>query len=379
MRKNYGRSERRVMRHGTAIKSGIRIVIVFAIALVPATLKPADAPPPGKGTPRLSGDLIIGARTGYSMFAGPYGNTFRGSYCVGTSLSYGNQGIVKFLAGEIDFSYARHPMRESKRSYLQSFSASIGPVFHYPVARFFQPYAGISARGSYIHLHAENTRKNVKSFKPGLLARAGFYIPIARGFRLRAGADYSLEYLSGKPLHGLQFIGGVAYNFNADLSREGGTVEDSGLRADRFAAKGAKALAEGRVEVAKEYYRRALELDPKHSKAGDGLRAIVKAEADFARAMKLSEGKRYYEALAILEGTEGIIPQSVTELKRIRGFLAGEIPVLERKGIDLYETGDYRGCIATMRRLLVLDPDNKTGSIYLPRAQKRQEALERLR
>lgn len=355
-----------------------RVIARKIVACVFVVMVPGVVAAPSQGAESLAWNIIVGARAGYSMLLGPYRDDFRDSYRTGAYLSIGNAAIVRFLMGEVDFEYGRHAMRESEKSYLQFFSGSLGPLVYYPAARYFHPYAGISFRGSYVHLHAERSRKNVKSFKPGFLARTGFYVPIRRGFRLRFGADYTLEYLSGKPLHGLAFTGGVAYNFGW---KQGSEYEgdDETLRVERLLARGRKAIDEGRVEDAKARFRDVLNISAGHTEATRALAGIVKAESDFTRAMKLSGDNRLFDALDLLEDAAKIIPEARAEQGRIRTILAGEVPSLEKSGIELYEKGDYRGCIATMKRLLLIDPNNKTGRIYLPRAQRRQEALERLR
>ncbi len=354
-----------------AMKSWLVAGMVFFLGLLPAPSRGAEK---GPGT----WDVILGARGGYALFLGPYRDDFRDSYRVGAYCSFGNPSLLKFLMGEVDFEYGRHAMRGSGKSYLQSFSGSIGPLAVFPAARYFHPYAGAFFRGSYVHLHAERSRSNVKSFKPGFLARTGFYVPIRRGFRLRFGADYSLEYLSGKPLHGLAFTGGVAYNFGW---KEGDWSEgdDESLRVERLLVQGRAAMKDGRVEDAKARFRAVLAIRQGNPEATDALAGIAKAEADFTLGMKLAGANRLIDALSLLDDAASVIPAARVELERIRRLLAGEVPDLERRGIELYEQGDYRGCIATMKRLLLIDPNNKAGLLYLPRAQRRQEALERLR
>jgi tetratricopeptide (TPR) repeat protein len=326
------------------------------------------------------GDIILGAKAGYSMFEGYYRSRFMGSYCIGASVMYGNPEMVKFLMGEFEITYGRYPLKESRKSYLQTVAANVGPVFYYPVASHFQVYTGVSALGSYLHLHTDLTDKNEKTFKPGLLARAGFFFPILEGFRIRAGAEYTLVYLSGKPLHGINFIGGLSYNFNPDERfGEIGTIQDPAFRIEWYLSRAEIAIQKGDIKDARDYYNKILALDSKHREAREQLDSIKTAEADFARAMKLISDKRFYDALPLLDDAGKYMASAREEQVKIRKQLAGEAPALEKRGIELYERGDYRGCIAVMKQLLLIDPKNKVGVIYLPRALKRQEALERLR
>jgi tetratricopeptide (TPR) repeat protein len=325
-------------------------------------------------------DIIVGTKAGYSMFEGYYRSRFMGSYYVGTSVMYGNPAMVKFLMGEFEITYARYPLMESRRSYLQSISINIGPVFYYPIASHFQVYAGATGLGSYLYLHTSRTDRNEKSLKPGLLAKAGFFFPIQEGFRIRLGAEYALQYLSSKPLHGLNFIGGLYYNFNPDeRSGEVGSISDPAFRIEWYMSVADAAIRKGDIEDAKANYNKILALDRTHREAREQLDGIKKAETEYAQALKLFGEKRYYDALPLLDDAGKYLASARDEQDTIRKQLAIEIPTHEKIGIDLYEKGDYRGCIAVMKRLLLINPKNKVGLIYLPRALKRQEALERLR
>jgi len=361
------------------IMSKIRTHIILPCALAVIAVFSAESVH-GEDKQSSMGDIIIGAKAGYSMIEGHYKSRFKGSYTVGGTLSFGNRGIVPYLTGELDLFYSRYPMRESGRSYLETVSLAAGPLFYYPIVTHFQAYLGASAMGSYVHLFASRSRQNVKSLKPGLLAKAGFFFPIKSGFRIRAGAEYSLQYLSGKPLHGINVIGGVSYNFNAEEA-ESGVVPagDTAARIDWYLTLAGNALRKGKTDEAKENYGKVLALDGTNRDARDQLAGIRKAEGDYETGMKLARDKRYYEALPVLDSAGKYLPAAREEQEKIRKRLSADTALLEKQGIELYEKGDYRGCINVMNRLLLIDPKNRVGLIYLPRAVKRQGALERLR
>jgi tetratricopeptide (TPR) repeat protein len=308
-------------------------------------------------------DIILGVQGGYSIFQGHYKSMFIGSYSLGISALYAKPFLVKYLAGEIEFAYARYPVKEGGGSFMQMWSVNIGQC-------------------SYLYLHTSRYDRNEKSIKPGLLVKAGAFFPIKLGVKLRIGVEYTLHYLSDIPLHALNFIGGVYYNFNPS-ERFPAPVKtmDTASQAAWFLTLGDQALQKGDVQEAKANYARILTIDPNNGEAREKLDDIRSAESDYAKAGKLIEEKQYYEALPLLERAGKYLPSARQDQERVRNILAesGEIALLEQKGIELYEKGDYRGCIAVMRRLLLVDPGNRTGLIYLPRAIKRQEALERLR
>ncbi|MBP7734595.1 MAG: hypothetical protein KA369_01350 [Spirochaetes bacterium] len=365
------------------------IMALFCIAALGAAVS-------AETNKRAAGDIIIGAKAGYSMIEGPYRGRFRGSYSVGGTLSFGNQAQVKYLMGEIDAFYSRYPMktnrytyaalistqlgRGNKPSYLETASAAAGLLFYYPIVPHFQVYIGASAMGSYVHLYASRSNQNVKSLKPGLLAKAGFFFPIRQGFRLRAGAEYTLQYLSGKPLHGLNFAGGISYNFNTEEEAVTGVpAGDPAVRIDWYLTLAGNALRKGDIKEAKKNYATVLKLDRTNNEAREQLAGINKAEVDYEGAMKKVNEKRFYDALPLLDGAGKYLPEAQKEQEKIRKYLSNDAAVLEKQGIELYEKGDYRGCINVMNRLLLIDPKNRVGLIYLPRAVKRQGALERLR
>lgn len=336
----------------------------------------ADSKEPIKSVP---GDIILGIGAGYSIIQGHYAGSLKDSYRVGGSLLYGNSIIVRYLMGELDITYARYPMKQSRSSFLESVSISAGPVAYYPAAPWLQPYIGASARGSYLHLYTDKTGRNVKSIKPGFMAKAGFFFPVGSGFRLRLGFDYTMEFLSGKALHGLTLTGGLAYNFNPVEKAVGMLPVGPEGSIDWYLSRADKALNAGDTEKAKDYLSKVISLDRNNAAAQEKIAAIRKAESDYARAVKLSGEKRYYEALPYLDEAGACLGAARVEEEKIRKLLSGEIGTLEKEGVRLYESGDYRGCVVVMKRLLLINPKNRTGLIYLPRAQKRQEALEKLR
>lgn len=349
------------------------ILTALILCAEPALAASSDAKSTGH-------DIILGVKAGYSMFAGYYAGTFRGSYIVGATLAYGNPVSVKYLMGEIDFSFSRYAMKESGNSYFTSYSVNCGPLVNFPVARNFQIYIGAAGQVSYLNLYASKYNRNRTSFKPGALVKAGFFFPIRWGLRVRLGSEYTYQSLSGRPLHSLNFIAGLAYNFNPTerVSDDSDTME-SGTRVDLFLSRGDRALRAGNIAEAKSLFTRALGVDPRNREALEKLEEIRKAENDFTRAKKLIEAKQFYVALPLLESSSKLLPEAAAERDRLRRELSGEITALEKSGIESYEKGDYRGCIVTMKRLLQIDPQNRVGVIYLPRAMKRQEALERLR
>ena len=325
------------------------------------------------------GDVIISADAGYTIPAGYYRDYLKGTYRVNLSALYGNPSILKLFMFEAGASYARYPLKAGSSSYLQEGSMCLGPLVSYRIAGHIQLYMGPSLSLSYLHLHASRYNTNERSFKPGFLARAGLFFPLALGVRLRADFSYRIHYLSGKPFHECSFTGGVGYNFNPDERSRDDASHVPATKAAWHLAAAEKAMKEGDIDKAKEEYRKALSIEPSNDEARIRLDVIEKAESDFAHSRSLLNDKHFFEAIPLLEGAAGLLPDARRELASVRTRLSGEIPLLEKKGVELYEKGEYATCVDTLRRLLLIDPNNRTAQIYLPRAQKRIEAMERLR
>lgn len=277
-----------IFKRKTNVRNAGAVLFPFFFSII--LLGPASSEEAKKSVP---GDFIIGIGAGYSSILGHYAGSLSNSYRVGGSFMYGNSGIVKYLMGELEIAYSRYPLKQSDRSFLQSASVSIGPVAYLPAATWLQLYTGASFRGSYLHLHTDKTGRNEKSIKPGFEAKAGLFFPVGQGFRLRVGTNYTLEYLSGKPLHGLSVSGGLSYNFNT-AERTGGALPggDPAERIDWYLSRADRALADGKTEEAKKYYASVLAIDRNNAAALEKVAAIKKAEGDYSRAMKLSGEKR---------------------------------------------------------------------------------------
>jgi tetratricopeptide (TPR) repeat protein len=278
--------------------------------------------------------------------------------------------------GEFDFTYARYRLIESKNSYMYSLSIHLLPLVYYPFTTFFHIYAGVGAKGSYLFLYTNQYDKESKTFKPGLVAKAGFFFPIRWSLRFRIGVEYSFFQLSGKPFHGFDFHGGVSYNFNPSVRLSGPDRTD---RINLYYNRGVRDFEEGKFKSARENFVKVLTIDPGHRETLEKLDLLGKVVSDYERARSHVSAKRYYRAIPLLERAARYIKAAKEDLVKVRQRLVGEIPSLEKRGISLYERKDYKNCIGVMKRLLLIDPNNRVASIYLPRARKRYEALQKLK
>ncbi len=330
-----------------------------------------------QGEEKKKSDYILGLKGGYSFIEGYYGGQIQDSYYSGFYFLYSNPNIFPYVMGEFDGSFSRYNLKNSSGSYMSYYSLNLGLLLNYPLVDFLQIYGGASFKGAYLDLDATRTGKSLHTFKPGLTARAGFFFILPMGARLRAGFDYDLLYLSGKPFHGFQLYGGVSYNFNPNVRHAG--VEPLEERVERLHSLGTRELDKRNMENAEDFLRQAVKLDPDHRESRKKLDLIEETRADFNRAEELMKRGRNYGALNIYLKVSKYTARADSTIAEARSRLAGEIPFLEKRGVQLYEQKQYLQCLRVMERLLVIDPDNSTARIYLPRAKNRYEALQKLR
>lgn len=90
------------------------------------------------------------------------------------------------------------------------------------------------------------------------------------------------------------------------------------------------------------------------------------------------EAGRHFRAIALLKQAVDI-PEAMQELKSIRESLQSQISSYLNQGISAYDRSDFDTCIAYMEKVLLIDPENPEALIYLPRAQNRRKAMQKLR
>jgi len=286
----------------------------------------------------------------------------------------------EFLAGE-------HELIGSPSSSLQVYSLRLGATAAWPLYRHFLPYAGLFVQESRVSLEASKIGETETAWKPGLGLRAGVFVPVHSIFGLRAGVEYSAMDLSGERLEELSFtMAGMIHvplssmgspDRGGDQGRAGQASDDD--RADGHFRRGLEMADRGDIAGAEEAFRETLSLKGSHAGASRMLGEISAARRSYVEAKSLLAEKKYFEAIPRLEKSSLYIRAAGADLAGTRSLLAGEIPGLERRGIRAYEARDYDQCIAIMKKVQALDPENGTAKLYLPRAQSRKQAIDRLK
>ena len=74
----------------------------------------------------------------------------------------------------------------------------------------------------------------------------------------------------------------------------------------------------------------------------------------------------------------GELPELANELRELRLVLAANAAKLVKDGVAAYDEKRYADCEAAMEKVLLVNPEDETAKIYLPRARSRRKAMERL-
>ncbi|TAL37469.1 MAG: hypothetical protein EPN93_05620 [Spirochaetes bacterium] len=351
------------------------------LALCAAFLLPAF--PGSAGAQELkSGDVVWGARAGYSHLSGYWQRELTDAPYFGL---YQDFLIRDRVMAETDISYASYPLENSGTSKIHSLAFAAGPLWHYPLAPWARLYAGLSLQGVFFAFDSDTYGKRDYAFKPGGMLKAGVFIPVRQSLGLRVGAELTSAPLSGKAFTGINFVAGASFNYNAferAVTEEGIAARRDDPRAaaiESLYADSVKRFEEGDIAAAKEGFT-GLDRQAAHYRDADRFLALIAAaESSLAQGKRFLDEARYYEAITPLSEAAKYSGEARTLLKNARERLAAEIPALEQMGVAAYERGEYELCIAIMKKIQAVDPDNRVMVIYLPRAQKRYEGLQKLR
>ncbi|MCS6983693.1 MAG: hypothetical protein NZM25_01025 [Leptospiraceae bacterium] len=110
----------------------------------------------------------------------------------------------------------------------------------------------------------------------------------------------------------------------------------------------------------------------------DKYRSLIFQQRKRQEAKAHLEAGRHFRAIVLLKQAPDI-PEAVQELRSLRESLNSQVSSLLAQGIAAYERSDFEQCISFMEKVLLIDPENSEAQIYLPRAQNRKRALERLK
>ncbi len=315
---------------------------------------------------------------------GFYSDYFNDSWSFGLGVIFEMQGIYNNFFTEANILFDQRSMKESPDSYLRMYAIEAGAGLFLTLWHHTAIYIGIGFQESYIQFHADVLGREESCFKPGAMLKAGVFIPLNQYASLRVGIMHSVSEISEKYLHSTSLIVSGVFRYPPAIwsigipQKEGHDVLQK-ENPDSLYKKALESAASGEIEKAALSFKRVLDINPGHNDAGEMLKKIDFAKENYRKASALIKKQKYFDAIAPLEKSIPYVKSASAELNLTRAKLLGEIPVLERNGIEAYEKKEYDRCIAIMNRIKTIDPVNVTAAMYLPRAIRRKEAIERLK
>lgn len=316
--------------------------------------------------------------------SGYYSNYFQDGWSWGFGAIFELPIVYKYLFTEAGIIVDQRAMEDSADSYLRMYAIHAGAGLFWPLWRYAVPYSGIDFQELYIQFHADILDKDESSFKPGTLLKAGVFIPLHKNISLRVGINHTITEISDKWLHSSSFAVSGIFRYPDGIWIVGHEKQKAAdfvykENTDVIYHEGVVKANTGEAEQAEISFKRVLEIDSSHTEAKEMLQKIGTAKEHYRKASELIKEQKYFDAIAPLEKSIPYIKTASSELNLVRAKLLGEVPALERHGIEAYEKKEYDRCISIMNRIRTIDPENTTAALYLPRAVRRKEAIERLK
>ena len=283
------------------------------------------------------------------------------------------EGNTYFKSGLSNHSYS---LDANSDSLLQQWDFNAGGMFSYPLLPFLLVDAGISFHAIYSDLDTENTGNHATAFRPGVSATVGSMVYLGRGIGLFANADYMLSTLSGKKFKTLSFYGGITYNYS-DYRNDVDNLQNADKKIKLF-EQGNNEFRRKNFYEAKRLFNELYGIDRNYPGLDYYMKRIEEVEQSYRSAESSIAQKNYIKAITFLESCSPYIKECELKLFQQRKNLKVNVPSWEREGIKLYDDKQYRECINVMEKILIVDPENRNANIYLPRAVKRNRAIESL-
>jgi len=286
----------------------------------------------------------------------------------------------RFFTGNTYFkgglSYYSYNMESSKNSTLSQFDMLAGAGIFYTVFNYIDLLAGVDLHGIYSNLKTSNTGRNERAIKPGFSYNLGAMAYLGKGIGLCALGDYREMKLSDIKFTTLDFNIGLTYNYNSYTNER-----ELGSKSEKKLTMFNQGLAEFKRKnfyEAKALLHELYGIDSSYPGLDYYMKKIEEIEQYKKSADSLIQQQNYLKSIPHLEGCSPYIKECELNLLSQRKNLKANVPVWEADGIKLYDEKKYKDCIEIMEKILVVDPENQNANIYLPRAVKRQKAIESL-
>lgn len=249
-----------------------------------------------------------------------------------------------------------------------------GLGYRVPIHRYLQPYGGILLHGSYLHVDAHRLEEKEDTFKPGLVLEAGIFSEITKGFGLKVGLKGKFAPLSNELYSPLTIEIAATFRYASMKDNNDAAGNQLSLNLQKVRS----ALTASSVDEAERILNKILIRYPENEEAGSLQKQVEAINKNYARGKALYLKGLYIEALPFLDKSFAYYTDAMKKSTAVRARYAKRIPVWEREGVRAYEKQNYDTCITIMRKIILIDPRNRIGRIYLPRAIKRKQALKSL-
>jgi hypothetical protein len=316
---------------------------------------------------------LFGGRTDVN---GYYDNKISSGITAGIFVNYSFFNNRSLLL-ESELAYTDLSLSESSSSEFNYYSFSLGPVLYFPVWRHIKPYAGLSAGINYFKLTAIKTKQNDSTLKPGAAVKAGLYIPAYKNFSVNLGMKYAASELSGKTFSSINYFAGAFYSYDF-FPREKAERTAMLVEIDEYYESGLSYFKQGDGISAKKYFAKVMKNDNNYKDVKNYNEIISSNEGKYSKAVKLISENNLYDALPLLIDSEKYLINAREKLKDTRLLLSKEEKSLVDLGVEAYNHNDYEKCIFYMKRVQLINPDNESAGIYLPRALQRYNALQKI-
>jgi tetratricopeptide (TPR) repeat protein len=359
--------------------SGIYIVYSIIAILFIAENPSYSLPETEKTT---IGQIIVEASGGYSLLNGFYENKLESSPAF--FLKTSKDIIYPFFIQGI-FSYSSYNFKESSGSYISRYSFYLGPVVRYGIYGPLLFTGGLYVTESLFTIKASHLYYTDRTYKTGFAASAGIVYSLTREIIAEAGVLLAQTELSGEPFRDINYFGSIGYSFNFYSSAYRKKFQETRKalseieKIEGLYNSGVLSYNEGNINEAEIYFKKILDLKDEYRDTAEYINTIGEIKRDMETANKLSKEKKKVQAIPFLSKWEKQVPAAKEKLEKLRRELAPEALKLETGGIQAFDKKNYRESIRLLSRVLLIDPENKKARLYLNRARRYLDTIEKFR
>jgi hypothetical protein len=319
---------------------------------------------------------IYGA--GYSTAAGSFSNALSGGYNLYLGLDSPSSIFGFNYLINAGLNYSSFNVASNDNSIFEIFSIRAGIGGLYPLTYGLSLYSGLAPEFSLVQYISDGHNAREQYYRPSICLSTGVDWQSATGFGIRPEVRYRALPFGSGILHDVSIFAGVTFRQSTyagwSSSRQSDTSDvkqqTSYDRAESFYTKGN--FIEARKEAEK-----ITAFNPADEKAGGLLSRIEDHEKNYRRAVTNIEAGRKFEALPYLESALPMT-EAADQINKLKTELLPRVPALEQAGIKAYNEMNYDQCIYYMNSIKSIDPYNKTVRLYLPRAEQRKRAQQKL-